>query len=89
LISTSETKLSRRRERDKPRQGVVASTLNSFRNGAVRFIVWLDSVTLELKRNWRQEHHSKQNALNKRREIHHAKRTSANKSDTQRIEGES
>jgi hypothetical protein len=26
------------RERDKPRQGVVARTLHSFRNGAVRFI---------------------------------------------------
>src|SRR5262249_25489266 len=29
------------RERDKPRQGVVANTLNLFRNGAVDFIVWL------------------------------------------------
>jgi hypothetical protein len=30
------------RDRDKPRQGVVTNTLNSFRNGAVGFIEWLD-----------------------------------------------
>jgi hypothetical protein len=29
-------------KRDKPRQGVVANTLNLFRNGAVGFIDWLD-----------------------------------------------
>src|SRR5712691_4547512 len=29
------------RERDKPRQGVVANTLNLLRNGAVGFIDWL------------------------------------------------
>src|SRR5712672_685083 len=29
------------RERDKPRQGVVANTLNLFRNGAVGVIDWL------------------------------------------------
>jgi hypothetical protein len=29
------------RERDKPRQGVVANTLNLFRDGAVGFIDWL------------------------------------------------
>ena len=28
--------------RDKPRQGVVANTLNAFGNGAVGFINWLD-----------------------------------------------
>src|SRR6266700_3792779 len=28
-------------QRDKPRQGVVASTLNLFRNGAIGFIDWL------------------------------------------------
>jgi hypothetical protein len=27
---------------DKPQQGAVANTLNSFRNGAVGFIDWLD-----------------------------------------------
>ena len=32
------------RERDKPRQGVVASTLNLFRNGAVGFIDWLGDI---------------------------------------------
>ena len=32
------------RDRDKPRQGVVANTLNSFRNGAVGFIGWLDAT---------------------------------------------
>src|SRR4030095_9139033 len=30
------------RERDKPRQGVVANTLKLYRNGAVGFIDWLD-----------------------------------------------
>src|SRR6266540_1189290 len=30
------------RDGDKPRQGVVANTLNLFRNGAVGFIDWLD-----------------------------------------------
>src|SRR5215468_7573286 len=30
------------RKRDKPRQGVVASTLNAFRGGALDFIDWLD-----------------------------------------------
>src|SRR5437867_13433925 len=30
------------RERDKPRQGVVANTLNLFRGGAVGSIGWLD-----------------------------------------------
>ena len=30
------------RDRDKPRQGVVAITLNLFQNGAVGFIDWLD-----------------------------------------------
>jgi hypothetical protein len=33
------------RERDKPRQGVVANTLKLFRNGAVGFIDWLDGQT--------------------------------------------
>src|SRR6266404_6523263 len=33
--------LSAERERDKPRQGVVANTLNLFRKGAVGFIDWL------------------------------------------------
>src|SRR6266436_2057994 len=37
------------RERDKPRQGVVASTLDSFRGGAVGFIDWLD-------RSWSPEY---------------------------------
>jgi hypothetical protein len=32
------------RDKDKPRQGVVANTLNSFRNGAVGFIYWLDAL---------------------------------------------
>jgi hypothetical protein len=32
------------RERDKPRQGVVANTLNLFRNGAVGFIEWFDAL---------------------------------------------
>src|SRR6266496_1663 len=36
------------RERDKPRQGVVASTLNSQRNGAVGFIDWLGLVILNV-----------------------------------------
>ena len=31
-------------QRDKPRQGVVANELNSFRNGAVGFIDWLDEA---------------------------------------------
>jgi hypothetical protein len=31
-------------QRDKPRQGVVANRLNSFRNGAVGFIDWLDEA---------------------------------------------
>ena len=30
------------RKRDNPRQGVVANTLKLHRNGAVRFIGWLD-----------------------------------------------
>jgi hypothetical protein len=30
-------------QRDKPRQGVVANTLNLFRNGAGSFIGWLDA----------------------------------------------
>jgi hypothetical protein len=29
-------------QRDKPWQGVVANTLNSYREGAVGFIVWLE-----------------------------------------------
>ena len=33
---------SAQRERDKPRQGVVANTLNLFRDGAVGFIDWFD-----------------------------------------------
>src|SRR5204863_2248725 len=33
--------LRAQRERDKPRQGVVANTLNLHRNGAVGFIDWL------------------------------------------------
>ena len=33
--------LAAQRERDKPRKGVVANTLNVFRNGAVGFINWL------------------------------------------------
>jgi hypothetical protein len=32
------------RDRDKPRQGVVANTLNLFRNWAVGFIEWLDDL---------------------------------------------
>jgi hypothetical protein len=31
-------------QRDKPRQGVVANTLSSPRNGAVGFIDWLDVI---------------------------------------------
>src|SRR6266496_5735791 len=31
------------RERDKPRQGAVASSLELYRNGAVGFIDWLDA----------------------------------------------
>jgi hypothetical protein len=34
--------LSAQRDRDKPRQGVVAITLKLYRNGAVGFIDWLD-----------------------------------------------
>ena len=33
-------------ERDKPRQGVVAATLDLFRNGAVGFIDLLDGLSL-------------------------------------------
>jgi hypothetical protein len=40
--SLSASHASLHRERDKPRQGVVASTLNAYRNGAVGFSVWLD-----------------------------------------------
>ena len=32
------------RERDKPRHGVVANTLNLFRHGAVGFVEWLGFV---------------------------------------------
>jgi hypothetical protein len=39
---SSQTWIRPKREGDKPRQGAVASTLNSFRNGAIGFIVWLD-----------------------------------------------
>jgi len=35
------------RERDKPRQGVVANTLKLYRNGAVGFIDWLGPGLLE------------------------------------------
>jgi len=42
--------LSAERERDKPRQGVVATMLNSSCNGAVRFIDWLGVVAHSLHR---------------------------------------
>jgi len=32
-------------DRDKPRQGAAANTLELFRNGAVGFIEWLDVIT--------------------------------------------
>jgi hypothetical protein len=35
-------------ERDKPRQGVVANTLELYRNGAVGFIGWLGVIALSL-----------------------------------------
>jgi hypothetical protein len=37
------------RKHHKPRQGVVANTLNFFRNGAVGFIDWLDVSSLARK----------------------------------------
>jgi hypothetical protein len=40
---TSKRVCSAQRERDKPRQGVVASSLKWLRNGAVGFINWLDA----------------------------------------------
>jgi hypothetical protein len=39
------------REKDKPRQGVVAITLNSFRNGAVGCIAWLGVLVSDLASN--------------------------------------
>ena len=45
FINSNEVSTSRQRksanEKDKPRQGVVAITLTSLRNGAVGFIDWL------------------------------------------------
>ena len=41
---TSKRVCSAQRERDKPRQGVVANTLKFFRDGAVGFIDWLDAL---------------------------------------------
>ena len=38
-----------KRDRDKPQQGVVPSTLNLHRNGAVGFIDWLD---VSSNRDW-------------------------------------
>ena len=40
---TSKRVCFAQRERDKPRQGVVASSLDLFRHGAVGFINWLDA----------------------------------------------
>jgi hypothetical protein len=40
--SANDPALHRPNETDKPRQGVVANSLNVFRGGAVGFIVWLD-----------------------------------------------
>ena len=40
---TSKRVCSAQRERDKPRQGVVANMLNLFLNGGVGFIDWLDA----------------------------------------------
>src|SRR6266581_4143469 len=41
-LDGGEDLLTAQRERDKPRQGVVANTLKLHRNGAVGFIDWLD-----------------------------------------------
>jgi hypothetical protein len=41
---TSKRVCSAQRERDKPRQGVMANTLKSQRNGAFGFIHWLDAA---------------------------------------------
>ena len=45
---TSKRVCSAQRDRDKPRQGVVAISLNSFRQGAVGFIGWLDGQGRQL-----------------------------------------
>jgi hypothetical protein len=48
---TSNCACFAQRERDKPRQGVVANTPKSHRNGAVGFIDWLDGCGLPCKLN--------------------------------------
>ena len=49
------------RERDKPRQGVVAITLNLFRGGAVGFMDWLDGLGESTTDIWMKKQSDEEN----------------------------